>query len=172
MDKCTYNRRSIRFHGYDYTQPGYYFITICTKNRENLFGKSDNDSIVLNEYGAIVHDRWKGIPAHFPLVRADDFVVMPDHIHGILVIEESSNLPRQEKFGKPVAGSIPTIVRSFKSAVTRQINILRGTPGCVVWQRNYFEKIIYDDASLSSIREYIRNNPVVKGGGRVKSLVR
>ncbi|RMF23817.1 MAG: transposase, partial [Bacteroidetes bacterium] len=138
-----YHRRSIRLKGYDYTQPGAYFITICTHRRAPLFGRVVDGAMVLNEYGEAAQACWDEIPTHFPHVELDAYVVMPNHIHGILWITDVGArhaVPQQhavpqhavpphgpiEQFGKPVPGSIPTIVRSFKSAVTRRINILRG----------------------------------------------
>ena len=96
----------------------------------------------------------------------DEFVVMPNHIHGIIWINEDDGrgtarrAPTQERFGKPVIGSLPTIVRAYKSAVTKRINLLRQTPGAPVFQRNYFEHIIGSDREYEHIAEYIANNPV------------
>jgi REP element-mobilizing transposase RayT len=88
---------------------------------------------------------------------------MPNHVHGILVLGAeaamSSHAPAQERFGKPVAGSLPTIVRLYKAAVTRRINELRNTPGASVWQRNYYEHVIRDQTSFDRIRDYIATNP-------------
>jgi REP element-mobilizing transposase RayT len=105
-----------------------------------------------------------------PGVWLDEFVVMPNHIHGILVITDerrgttagrgtTPSCPYVGEFGKSIAGSLPTIVRSFKSAVTKRINETRGTPGAPVWQRNYYERIIRNDREFDAIRQYIRNNP-------------
>ncbi len=81
-----YHRHSIRLAGYDYSQPGVYFITICTRDRESLFGDRNDFQIRLNECGRVVQACWMEIPVHFPNVALDEFVVMPDHAHGIIVI--------------------------------------------------------------------------------------
>ena len=160
-----HNRRSIRLNGYDYTQFGYYFITICTHQKSCLFGAIANNKLNLNKFGQIAFTCWQAIPEHFPKIELDSFVIMPNHVHGILIITYNSGRglampnPYEGKFGKPVAGSIPTIIGSFKSAVTKQINILRNSKGMSVWQRNYYEHIVRDEASLNRIRQYIINNP-------------
>ena len=169
FDPDKHHRRSIRLPGYDYTQAGAYFVTVCTWNRECLFGDVVDGEMRLNELGEIVRACWHEIPDHFPHVGSDEFVIMPNHVHGILVIVETNvvgarhAVPLQnqctEQFGKPLAGSIPTIIRSFKSAVTKRINDLRGTPGVSVWQRNYYEHVIRDEESLNRIRQYIVENP-------------
>ncbi|HBY18700.1 MAG TPA: transposase [Candidatus Marinimicrobia bacterium] len=180
-----HHRHSIRLPGYDYSQPGAYFVTICTQNRECLFGEIVNGEMILNEYGNRVERCWVEIPHHFSHVALDEFVAMPNHVHGVIVIVENVGArhvgaryvgaryvgarhavpPHNsnqciEQFGKPVRGSIPTIIRSFKSAVTKQINEIRQTPGMPVWQRNYWEHIIRDEHELNRIRQYIRNNPM------------
>ncbi|MCS6885522.1 MAG: transposase [Acidobacteriota bacterium] len=213
-DPDKHHRRSIRLKGYDYAQPGAYFITIVTQDRECLFGDVVDGKMRLNAMGQIVQQCWQDIPCHFPHAELDAFVVMPNHIHGIVVITDTNvgawhvgtrhavplhhatpippppmppqdpiplsnptpphdavlprniptspnvNTPRTEQFGKPVASTIPTIIRSFKSAVTQRINALCSNPGAPVWQRNYYEHIIRDEQSLSHIRQYIRDNPL------------
>ena len=185
------HRRSIRLKGYDYTQPGAYFVTICTHNREPLFGRMVDGDMVLNVFGEMVWAWWREIPDHFLHVELDAFVAMPNHVHGIIWIvghhvraryaknvgatharaknvgarhavplQNGETIPRYEQFCKPVPGSIPTIIRSFKSAVTRRINEMRDTPGARVWQRNYYEHIIRNDRALNAIRHYITENPL------------
>ncbi len=166
-DSGKYRRRSIRLKGYNYSEAGAYFITVCTQGHECLFGEVVNGEIRLNEYGKIVVNCWSDIPAHFQNVNLDEFVVMPNHIHGIMIIVGTRfrvgarhAVPLQEeRFGKPVSGSIPTIIRSFKSAGTKGINELRQISGIPVWQRNDYEHIIRQDDDLNKIREYITNNP-------------
>jgi putative transposase len=170
-DPRRHHRRSIRLKGYDYTQAGSYFITICTQDRRCLFGEVVNGRMRLNDAGEIVRDEWFRTAALRPHVRLDDdeFVAMPNHIHGIVRIvgdvdvrhhtEERRRRALVERFGKPVPGSVPTIVRAFKSASTRGINALRDTPGGVVWQRNYYEHVIRDEDALHRIRRYIIANP-------------
>ena len=157
----TQRRRSIRLPGYDYTQPGAYFVTICAHERDPTFGQVVNDEMVLSENGRIAQSCWGQIPAHSAHVELDAFVVMPNHIYGIIVIRHS----RGETVGaplqtRPAPGSLGVIIRSFKSAVTREINRLRATPGAAVWQRNYWEHIIRSEEALQAIRRYIEENPL------------
>lgn len=156
------NRRSIRLFSYDYSQNGAYFVTVCTQNRECLFGEVVHGEMRLNHAGQIANQCWRNIPTHFPHVDIDEFILMPNHIHGILVIDgrgTACRAPTGEQFGKPVSGSIPTIIRSFKSAATKRVNESHGTPGTKLWQRNYYEHIIRDDDELNRIRQYILDNP-------------
>ena len=160
-----YRRRSIRLPGYDYTQAGAYFVTLCTQRRECLFGDIVNGEMVMNDAGRLVGKCWSDIPIHFLRVELDEFVIMPNHVHGIVVITTGTGTACRahttiERFGRPVAGSIPTIMRSFKSAVTKRINEMRNNPGNKLWQRNYFEYVVRDDDVLLKIREYISNNPL------------
>ena len=163
-DPTTRHRRSLRLQGYDYGRAGGCFVTICAHERACLFGAVVGREVRLNAFGDIVRACWEEIPAHFPNVEMDSFVIMPNHLHGIVRLVTAAGarhtvpLPG-ERFGRPVAGSIPTIIRSFKAAVTKRINRHRRTPGASVWQRNYFEHIIRDDVSLDRIREYVANNP-------------
>lgn len=99
MNQVRHRRRSIRLQGYDYTQTGAYFVTLCTYKREHLFGHVANDVMVLNDAGITVADCWLAIPDHFPHVELDEFVVMPKHVHGIVVIVDSVS-------GTPVGGNV------------------------------------------------------------------
>jgi putative transposase len=159
-----HHHRSLRLKDYDYAQAGAYFVTIVTRDRACLFGDVVDADMRLNRYGEIARTDWQAIPKHFPDVALDIFLVMPNHVHGIISINGGARhavpLPSPfERFGKPVSGSIPTIVRSFKSIVTKDINELRHTPGASIWQRNYFEHVIRDEESLNRIRQYILDNP-------------
>ena len=160
FDPDRHHRRSIRLPAFDYASPGAYFVTVCTYGRRRLFGEVAAGEMRLNPFGLVAEECWRAIPDHFGHVALDAFVVMPNHIHGIIVLVEARHAaPRQEFFGKPVAGSISTIVRSFKSAATRCINEMQGAPGAAIWQRNYYEHIIRDETDWSRIREYIQMNP-------------
>jgi len=182
-DPQRHRRRSIRLKGYDYAQPGAYFITICTHNRTPLFGRVVNREMALNAFGEVVWACWREIPDHFSRVELDAFVAMPNHVHGIIWIVDdvdhtgkrhenvgathasplhlhfSHASPLQDPRG-PASGSLGAVVGSFKSAVTRRINEMRGTPGARVWQRSYWEHIIRDDRALNAIRRYIAENPL------------
>jgi len=169
MDTPRHHRRSIRLQGYDYTQARAYFVTMCARHRECLFGEVMDGKMLLNTAGNIVDECWRAIPVHFKHTALDTFVVMPNHIHGIIVIANvvvgaRHAVPLQpsdntERFGQPIPGSLPTIVRSFKSAATRRINEMRDSPGATLWQRNYYEHVIRNQGALDAIRGYIRDNP-------------
>ncbi|MCC5627067.1 transposase [Nostoc sphaeroides CHAB 2801] len=166
-----HHRHSIRLKGHDYTQHGAYFITICTRGRQCLFGNVVNGEMQLNSLGNIALNCWQTIPAHFSHIELDTFVVMPNHIHGILIITDNPVGARHclalnqhperntEKFGKPVRGSISTVIGSYKSVVSKRINIIWQTKGQSIWQRNFYEHIGREEKSIDNIREYIVNNP-------------
>ena len=164
-------RRSIRLRQYDYAQPGAYFVTLCTHARECLFGEIVSGEMRLNIYGEIVAEEWKRSAEIRHEVELDVFVVMPNHLHGIVAITDDSSAmatTRIENGGVGAHGRVPlrrpprslgSFIAGFKSAVTKRINELRNTPGLAVWQRNYHERIIRDDAELVRVREYVLRNP-------------
>jgi len=147
-DPDKHHRRSIRLQGYDYSQPGIYFITLCRQNRECLFGEILNGEMRLNEFGKIAHQCWLEIPQHFPHVQLDEFVVMPDHIHGIIVlnnivvvvvgVQNIEPLQNQNAYQHIIPRSIGSIIRGFKIGVTKKFR--QNTDIYVVWQRNYYEQ--------------------------------
>jgi len=159
-------RRSIRLPEYDYAQPGAYFITACAHDRACLFGDIVGTDMRLNEWGEIAAECWRAIPDHFEHVTLDEYVIMPNHVHGILVIEDdwAGNVRATHASPVPPRGpqprSIGAIVGSFKSATARRINDLRGTPDTRVWHRNYYEHVIRSEESLRQIRQYIADNPI------------
>ena len=156
------HRKSIRLPKYDYTQEGAYFITVVTQNRNCIFGQIVDGVMCLNPSGNIVSQVWQSIPKHHPNTVVNPFIIMPNHLHGIIQIvgaRRAVPLHQSEEFGKPVPGSIPTIVRSFKSETTRQINIMRHSSGAKIWQRNYYEHIIRDQKDYENINKYILTNP-------------
>jgi REP-associated tyrosine transposase len=134
FDPQKHHRKSIRLQGYDSSQAGAYYVTIVTHQRDCLFGEIRNAEMFLNDFGKIADECWRVIPDHFPSVELDAYVIMPNHMHGITVITNGRGTtpalragasvyraPTQEQFQKPVAGSIPTVIRTFKAAVTRRI---------------------------------------------------
>ncbi len=164
FDPERHRRRSIRLRGYDYTRAGAYFVTVCVYQRASLFGEVADGEVRLYAEGRIVHDEWLRTASIRPRCTLDAFVVMPNHIHGIIILADSGvdtprRTPPKEQFGQPTLDSMPTIIRLFKSAVTKRINDDRGTPSGPVWQRGYFEHVIRDDVGLDRIRQYIANNP-------------
>ena len=159
------NRRSIRLRGYDYAQPGAYFVTLCTHRWINMFGGVSNGEMMLNPLGLGVQDEWLRTAKIRPYVQLDEYVIMPNHLHGIVMITDNgrgvlqyapnhaSGQLRSPSFG------LGAIIRGFKSVATRRINCIRGVSGQPIWQRNYYEHIIRDDHGLNRIREYITYNP-------------
>jgi REP element-mobilizing transposase RayT len=159
-DPEKHHRRSIRRKGYDYTQSGAYFITLCTHHRESWFGHIHNRQMHLNADGRIVAAEWLNTSQLRPYVRLDEWVIMPDHFHAIVVIDRA--VPFIAATAGPLQGTSHTlgaIVRGFKGATTRAINQTRSTPDTRIWQRNYHERIIRDARALQAIRRYIRENP-------------
>ncbi len=132
--------RSIRLKGFDYSQPGSYFVTICTFDRKCLFGEVMGDQMKLNGLGELVNREWTKTAELRKNVKLDAFIVMPNHLHGIITLVEegitSEAATGVEAFEKPTSNSVPTIVRLFKAATTKQINLLRGPGNGPVWQRN------------------------------------
>jgi REP element-mobilizing transposase RayT len=167
-DPERHHRRSIRLPGYDYTQPGAYFVTICAHDSEPLFGEVIEGIMHPNRFGRIVQVCWFNLPRHYPHVVLDEFVVMPTHAHMIVVL--TGDLPQAKAANQPTLPGdlppaptrhgLPEIVRGFKSCSTHRINTLRRTPGVPVWQRNYYEHIVRSDRVLQAIRKYIRDNPL------------
>jgi REP element-mobilizing transposase RayT len=148
--------------GYDYSQAGAYFITVCTRNRECVLGDIADGEMRLNDAGRVVVEEWMKSADIRKEIELDAFVIMPNHIHGIIVIDgrgTARRAPTCERFGQPTAGSIPTIVRAFKSACTIRINDMRNSRGTPFWQRNYYEHVIRDEDDLNRIRQYIMDNP-------------
>jgi REP element-mobilizing transposase RayT len=159
----TRHRRSLRLPGYDYSQSNAYFVTICAAHKKFLFGNIRDGIMRLSEAGQVVVEEWLKTAKLRPYLTLDESVVMPNHFHGILWVDDTPKegtarrAPTMEGFGKPVTGSLPTIIGAFKAAVTRRINALRTSGKGEVWQRGYYEHVIRDDASLNRIREYIIN---------------
>ena len=158
-------RRSVRLRGYDYAQAGAYFTTLCTHGRDRLFGLIVNDVMVLNEYGRIAEEEWLRTPRVRSEVELDEFVVMPNHIHALVLFSPTSHahLQRRAHGRAPLQRqprSLGALMAGFKSRVTKRINTFRRTPGLRVWQRSYYERIVRNQVELGRIREYIVNNPV------------
>jgi len=234
MDPNTARRRSTRLSGYDYRRPGIYFVTLCTQKKEPLFGQIIDGLMNLNDLGQIVVEEWIASAHIRREIELDEWVVMPNHLHGIVIIVDASiratdrspkgatgtssaqpadplsvgatgtssaqpvaplpvvgatgassvqpvvplsvgatgassvqsvgatgrsPLPRRRARG-PGKRSLGALIAGFKSAATKRINILRGTPGKPVWQRNYYDHIIRNERELQNIRQYIHDNPL------------
>ena len=176
LDPRKHHRRSIRLPEYDYSQPGAYYVTIVAWQRECLFGEVVGGEMALSKFGLVAKQQWEKLPKRFPNIELGAFVVMPNHMHGIIMIidgrgtadnpndhdgESSRRAPTHEQFQKPVKGSIPTIVRSYKSAVSYRINLMRGTKDVPLWQRNYYKHVIRDEKDLQNKTDYIKANPIL-----------
>jgi len=169
--KGRYRIEFARLRSWDYASPGWYFVTICTKNKRTFFGRIDQETSILNELGQAVFQYWSEIPHHHHHTTIDEFIVMPNHIHGIIIIVEvldtktSHNVEtlhatslRLSKMSSisPVKGSLGVIVRSFKSAVSRWAR--KNDYPTFAWQPRFHDHIIRDEDSLARIRTYIQNN--------------
>jgi putative transposase len=158
-----FHRRSVRLRGYDYSQPGAYFITVCAHDRLSLFGHIRELNMHLTELGVIVREEWLRTPALRPGVQLDEFGVMPNHFHGILMLDDNyecrSCVHSSPAFGKPVSGSVSVIVGAFKGAATARTRSLCGDPKLTIWQPGFYEHVIENEKDLERIREYILENP-------------
>lgn len=150
-------RKPLRLKEYDYSQTGAYFVTICTHERVPIFGHIVGAGprparTELSPLGQIVVDTWNDLPTHNPGIALGPFIVMPDHIHSIVVLDDRAGLG-------PAPTPLPELVRQLKSFSARRINKLRGTPGAPLWQRGYYEHVIRHQADFDVAAEYIQTNP-------------
>jgi putative transposase len=172
-----HHRRSIRLPGYNYSQAGYYFVTICCYKRQCLFGEIVDGVMQLNQYGEIVAETYQWLSQRYPYLILDEWIIMPNHFHGIMVLTNNSrsdsrtaptksrkdiilteqNLPINPELKRKILGRL---IGALKTVSTKQINLIRNTPGTPVWQRNYYEHIIRNEKALNNIRQYIINNPL------------
>jgi putative transposase len=173
-----YDRKSIRLKGFDYSLPGFYFITLIAKNRLCLFGEIEIGNIHLNEIGLLVKDCWHGLAKTFTNIKLDEFALMPNHMHGIVEQLDTSGKgeafsarkvmldDRNSENASPLrphgtqSGSLSSVIQNFKSVSTRMVNKRFIKAGNKIWQRNYFERIIRNDRELNTIRQYIIENPM------------
>ena len=174
-------RKNIRLKNFDYRSNYRHFITICTKNRENYLGKLDGEEIILSEIGQTAKNLWLEIPNHFSHVVLDQFIIMPNHIHGIIklisvatgnqskeIINSETgtchgmsqlrhNIPLHNKFGQPLSGSVSVIINQYKSSVKRWCN--KNGYKSFSWQSRFYDHIINNRRNLYNIRDYIKSNP-------------
>ena len=162
-----HHRRSIRLPGYNYSQPGAYFITLCAEQRQCIFGDIVDGQMILNQYGAIIADTYRWLCQHYPYFYTDEWVVMPNHFHAIMVITNEpcrggSRTAPTINHRNPTTKRKPLgrLIGAFKTVSTKKINILRNAPGTKLWQRNYYEHIIRNSDAMDKIRQYISNNPL------------
>jgi putative transposase len=171
-------RRSIRIRTWDYTSAAVYFVTLNTYQRRHLFGIVDNARVMHSDFGRVAVEEWLRAETMRPEVALDAFVVMPDHVHGLIVLlpegivrddvlevvgyDLSVHSPEPEFVGRGrrrERGSLGSVVAGFKSAVTSRINLLRQMPDGRVWQRNYWERIVRNQHEWEAYRAYIEDNP-------------
>ena len=168
-------RKAIRLKGYDYSRNGLYYVTICTKDRKRLFGEISDGKMMKNEFGEILESVWNGLPSHYPNIILHEHVVMPDHFHSIIQIDNEHNggnasvgdgfkpsptdMQPSESGTQPTKHGLTEFVRALKTFSARKINELRNMQGTPVWQRNYYEHIIRNDDEYYKTVNYIRENP-------------
>jgi REP element-mobilizing transposase RayT len=170
-DPDHHHRRSIRLQGYDYSSAGAYFITLCTFQRQCLFGQIIDGAMQLNECGQIVAEEWLHSSTVRQEIDFDQWVIMPNHLHGIVLINPTHPVGAHNRVGAHGRAplqmgvayrrprSLSSFVAGFKSATTKRLNTARNSPGTPVWQRNYHEHIIRSEESLQYIQQYIHSNP-------------
>jgi len=154
-DPDRHHRHSIRLRGYDYSRGGAYFITICIYDRECLLSEINEEKVILSEVGSTVEAIWCDLPKRFPFIVLDEYVLMPNHLHGIVCFVDVDRLSN-EASSKITLGKV---LRTFKSLSGIQANRLLERTEHPFWQRNYHDRIIRDDQELGKIRAYIRQNP-------------
>lgn len=156
-------RKRNRLKEYDYSQGGYYFVTICVNNRKDYFGKIKNKACVLNEFGKIIKEVIESINVKYPYVTIDYYVIMPDHIHAIIIIDPSENISvvtsrDLSPNNKPRIKSLSEIIGAFKTMSSKELHI-KGLKE-FKWQRSFYDRIIRNEKELYQIRKYIEQNPL------------
>ncbi|MFH1321660.1 MAG: transposase [Bacteroidota bacterium] len=169
-----HNRKSLRLKGFDYSRPGAYSITLCTQNRECLFGEIMNNEMIYNEYGLIVKQEWIKSEEIRNEIKLDVYQIMPNHLHAIVWIINvgddiycrdkrpfipTINKPGTKQIPKMRPRSLSSLMAGFESSATKKINQLRSSPGCKVWQYNFYDHIIRNKQELYRIGQYIIDNP-------------
>jgi putative transposase len=158
------HRRSIRLEHRDYSVPGLYFVTICAHGRRCAFGRFLDAKLVPSRLGQIIRECWIAIPKHFSQADLHDFVIMPNHLHGVVAIkplvgaQHRCALPAGNSKSDVKPGSLGAILRSFKAIVARRAHGELGWKG-PIWQRNYFERVLRDGREFSDASSYIAENP-------------
>jgi putative transposase len=158
--KDKYLIASTRLVGHDYSQDGFYFVTICVQDRDLCFGEILNEKMHLSELGISAHECWLEIPSHFPFIVLKEFVVMPNHVHGILKISKNnlskhSNDNFKNKFGAQ-SNNLSSVIRGYKIGVTK---FARRNNINFSWQERFYDRIIWNDDVLDKAMQYIINNP-------------
>ena len=155
-------RRNLRLPTRDYAASGAYFVTLTSSNNADLFGAVVAGQVCLNQVGEIVAANWRWLASRYPHVTLDEWCLMPNHLHGIVVL--TTAVAVAETSGADDAPGSPLkplgrLIGAFKTRSTNQVNRARGTPGAILWHRNFWDRIIRDEFELARTREYIRRNP-------------
>ncbi|MEE9914146.1 MAG: transposase [Deltaproteobacteria bacterium] len=154
------NRKKQRLPEFDYSAPGAYFVTICVQGMQCCLGNVTDGNMILNDSGVIVQNSWLDLPNHYSNCNLDEFVVMPNHVHGILNIADISSANVGNGFKPfPTQHGLPEIIRGFKTFSSRRINEIN-TELPFHWQKSYYDRVVRDEKELQLIREYIVNNPL------------
>jgi putative transposase len=159
-----HHRRSIRLKGYNYASPGAYFVTICVQERECVLGDVVNGEMVLNDLGEVVGESWSWLAEQYPYVTLDEWVVMPNHLHGIIIMTDDAGRGASRR---APPSTVPTkrkplgqLVGAFKTVSTKRINQIHNTVGASFWQRGFYEHIVRSERGLDAIRQYVIDNPL------------
>ncbi len=157
-DPAKHHRRSIRLKGYDYSRTGVYFVTLCTDQRRYLLSTINQHEVALTEFGGVLAQKWQELARYDGRVAIDEYVLMPDHLHGLIVLHHPPNAD------PPIRLSLSNLIQRFKSLTTTLYRRYEQENNLVVsrrlWQRNYYERIVRDDTHLDAIRRYIQTNPL------------
>lgn len=172
-----YDRKLNRLKGFDYSFPGFYFVTICTKNMNHYFGKIQNGKMMLNKYGRIIDNKWNWLKSNFNYIELDTFIIMPNHVHGIIYIYNYNYDKKILGTGRAVGTGhavgtgrdlslpkikpLPEIIGAFKTTSSKLIHEYGLAE--FQWQRSFHDRIVRNENELERIRNYIKNNPVKWG---------
>ena len=155
-------RQSIRLKRYDYSSPGYYYVTICTKHNIEYLGERKNGKMILNQFGNIVNQQWKWLSNQYKYVEIDEFAVMPNHFHGILIIDPTNVVNRRVVTGRDLSlqkiKPLPELIGAFKTTSSKLIH--QSGLDEFRWQRSFYDHIIRTETSLNKIQRYIMDNPL------------
>ena len=154
LDGSMIRRTSNRLSCWNYANTAAYFVTLVVRERTCLFGEVVNGEMILNPFGSVVDESWRWLREQYDHIELDAYVVMPNHLHGIIVITNNQS-GQSVSQGKPLG----RLIGAFKTVSTKQINELRSTPGESIWQRGFYDRVIRNEAELESVREYISGNP-------------
>jgi REP element-mobilizing transposase RayT len=158
------DKKQYRYRGYDYSQDGFYFVTVCTRNKKNFFGDIKNGKMDLSDIGLIADRFWQEIPIHFPFCVLYEYIIMPNHLHGIIQIDNGDdncrNAPRRVPTGLHplVKNSLSSILNHYKGSVKKYCN--KNNFEYFAWQPRFYDRIIRNEKELNNIRQYILDNPL------------